>query len=74
MTNDPTHLGDGSTIMVCARWVVVLIAVNRHEPQQMWPHGVSVALIGGQKHMGHVYAEKGSRDGVGAGVGVGDAW
>lgn len=26
----------------------------------MWPQGVSVALVGGEKHIGQVYAERGS--------------
>lgn len=26
----------------------------------MWPQGVSVALVGGKKQMGHVYSESGS--------------
>lgn len=30
----------------------------------MWPHGVRVAFVGAEKHMGHVYAERGSESGL----------
>ena len=40
--------------------MVDLTAVKRHWPQHMCPHGVRVALVGGEKQMGHVYAERGS--------------
>lgn len=42
------------------------MAVNRQGPQQMWPQGVRVALVGGEKHIGHVYAERGSGECAGA--------
>lgn len=44
----------GAIIMV-ARCIVVFTAINRQRPQQMWPHGVSVALLGGEKQIGQEY-------------------
>ena len=41
----------GAIIMV-DRCIVVLTATKRQEPQQIWPHGVSVALVGGEKQIG----------------------
>lgn len=40
--------------------MVVFTAANRHAPQQMCPHGVSVAFVGAPKQMGQVYADRGS--------------
>lgn len=40
--------------------MVVLIAVNRHSPQQMCPQGVKVAFTGGEKQMGQGKLESGS--------------
>ena len=34
----------------------IFIALNRQDPQQMWPQGVSVALVGGVKQIGQVYS------------------
>jgi hypothetical protein len=48
-----------------------LTAVKRHEPQQICPHRVSVALVGGKKQIGHVYSERGSGSGAGGGAGTG---
>ena len=39
---------------------VVRTAVKRHCPQHMCPHGVSVAFVGGQKQIGHMYVDRGS--------------
>lgn len=44
--------------------MVDLTAVKRHWPQHMCPHGVRVALVGGEKQMGHVYVERGSSAGA----------
>lgn len=59
---------------------VVLTAVNRHAPQHTCPQGVSVALLGGKKHIGQVYSDRGSaseplgstvmRTGLGEGAGL----
>ncbi len=46
--------------IVAPLWSVVLTAVNRHVPQHTCPQGVSVALLGGKKHMGQVYSDRGS--------------
>ena len=40
-------------------------AVKRHSPQQTCPHGVAVAFIGGEKHIGHEYSERGTEVTVG---------
>lgn len=40
--------------------MVARTAVNKHSPQQMWPHGVSVAFVGGDRQIGHAYDESGS--------------
>jgi hypothetical protein len=37
----------------------------------MWPQGVSVALVGGKKHMGQVYSDRASACLSGAGAGTG---
>lgn len=44
--------------------MVDLTAVKRHWPQHTCPHGVKVALVGGEKQMGHVYVERGSGVGL----------
>ena len=53
--------------------MVDLTAVKRHWPQHICPQGVRVALVGGEKQMGHVYVESGSGTGVG-GTRGGDAF
>ncbi|KAG6854179.1 hypothetical protein C0991_009831 [Blastosporella zonata] len=51
----PAHLGEFASPMVyIPRSTVDLTAMKRHDPQQMWPHGVNVALVGGKKQMGQV--------------------
>ena len=39
----------------------------------MWPQGVSVAFVGGKKHMGQVYSDRGSGclSGTGGATGTG---
>ena len=49
----------GATIML-ARCIVVLTATKRQRPQQMWPQGVSVALLGGEKQIGQEYPPRSS--------------
>ena len=49
--------GRGITVVRCN---AARTAVKRHSPQQTCPHGVSVAFVGGEKHIGHMYAERGS--------------
>lgn len=50
--------------------IVVFTAVKRHAPQHMCPQGVSVAFVGGKKHMGQVYSDRGSGCFSGAGEGA----
>ena len=67
----------------CERSMVDLTAVNRHSPQQMWPHGGIVGKRGGEKQIGQLYDARGSaRDAFGrsesgggatAGSGLGSA-
>jgi hypothetical protein len=39
--------------MVWERFIVDFTAMNRQGPQQMWPQGVRVAFMGGEKQIGH---------------------
>lgn len=54
------------------RRIVARTAVNKHSPQQICPQGVSVAFVGGDKQIGHAYAERGSGS-LGLGLGFGAA-
>jgi hypothetical protein len=49
-------LGTGalSIAIIMFRFIVDLTAAKRQAPQQIWPQGVRVALVGGEKHMGQV--------------------
>lgn len=69
-----SHLGPaasdtGAPKPCCVRCVMVLTAMNKHDPQQIWPQGVSVAFVGGEKQIGHVYAERRSGSGCDTGAG-----
>jgi hypothetical protein len=50
------HLGSrASRVNPTARERAARTAPNRQAPHMMWPHGVRVASLGEEKHMGHVY-------------------
>lgn len=50
-------------IAIALRCIVDFRAANRQAPQHMCPQGVSVALVGGEKQIGQVYADRGSLGG-----------
>jgi hypothetical protein len=55
ITYNSTHLATAcSAIISAVRCIVVFTAVNKQEPQQMWPQGVRVAFVGEEKQIGQV--------------------
>ena len=48
----PRNIAPSGAIIMFARCIVVLTAAKRQRPQQIWPQGVSVAWLGGEKQIG----------------------
>lgn len=63
ITNRASDKGGRGPTPKDERCSVVFTAAKRQAPQHIWPHGVIVALVGGEKQIGHVYDDSGSAGG-----------